>query len=169
MRRGVVLLLLAFGPMLLESGRSRRNERSLRAEGAVEPADDVYRVMQVAYPGCFLAMLGESWARRAAPRSLPVAGATLFMVSKALKYWAVATLGPRWTYRVLVVPGVPRIARGPYRFLRHPNYAGVAGELAGIAMIARAPVTGVLSLLVFGWLMLARIRVEERAMERCER
>ncbi len=80
-----------------------------------------------------------------------------------------ATLGPRWTYRVLVVPGVPRITRGPYRFLRHPNYAGVAGELAGIAMIARAPVTGVLSLLVFGGLMLARIRVEERAMERCER
>jgi methyltransferase len=66
---------------------------------------------------------------------------------------------------VLVPPGAPRITAGPYRWLRHPNYVGVAGELAGAALMAYAPLTGVLSTLLFGALMLERIGVEERAMD----
>ena len=60
--------------------------------------------------------------------------------------------------------GRPLVTGGPYRLMRHPNYLGVAGELAGAALMAHAPIAGVISLVVFGTLMLARIRVEERAL-----
>ena len=93
-------------------------------------------------------------------------GLAIFGLAKALKVWAISTLGGRWSYRVLVVPGEPLIARGPYRFLSHPNYLAVVGELVGMAMIVWAPVTGIAALIAFGRLMVARIRVEDRALGR---
>lgn len=150
--------------MLAEAALSARNARRLRAAGAVEPPDDVFAAMQVVYPICFAAMIGESWI---APRGAgwPLhAGIAVFAAAKALKYWAIATLGVRWTFRVLVPPQSERIVRGPYRLMRHPNYLAVAGELAGFALMAAAPVTGGGALVVFVALMRARIRVEERAL-----
>ncbi len=162
MIRPLLLLVLVFAPMIAEARRSRRHERALRSAGAIEPRGDVYGAMQIAYPVAFLAMIAEGWHNRA--RAAPVAGMVVFASGKALKYWAIWTLGPRWTFRVLVPPGAPRLAGGPYRWLRHPNYAGVLGELAAVALVAGAPRTGFVSLLVFGRLMLARIAVEERAL-----
>ena len=163
--RPLLLLLVAFVPMLIEARRSRRHERALRAAGAVEPPGDVYAAMQIAYPATFAAMVVEGWIRQAPPGPSLAAGLVTFSAAKALKYWAIATLGSRWTFRVLVPPGAPRIVAGPYRWLRHPNYVGVVGELAGAAMIASAPVAGVLSTVLFGALMLGRISVEDRAMD----
>lgn len=160
----LLLGALAFLPMLLESRLAARHERQLRQAGAVEPPGDVYPLMAVAYPACFLALLVEAWLRDAGTGARFAAGLAIFAAAKALKYWAIITLGPRWSFRVLVVPGAPLVISGPYRFLRHPNYAGVMGELAGIGLMAHAPVTGSLALAGFGALILARIRVEERAL-----
>ena len=160
----IVLLAIAFGPMLLEARLSARNARALLALGAREPADDVYAAMQVVYPACFLSMAAEAWLRGTGVNAWFAAGALIFMAAKGLKYWAIATLGKRWTFRVLVPPGSTRRVAGPYRFLRHPNYLGVAGELLGMALMAQAPISGAASVLGFGALMLARIRVEERAL-----
>jgi methyltransferase len=158
------LAALSFIPMLLEARLSARNERRLRHSGAVEPAGDVYRVMAVAYPACFLAMLAEAWIRGAAPGGRFAAGLALFAAAKALKYWAIATLGARWSFRVLVPPRASLVTSGPYRLARHPNYIGVVGELLGMSIMARAPVAGVVALAVFSGLILARIRIEERAL-----
>ena len=158
------LFVAAFVPMLVEAVLSARHERRLRAAGAVEPADDVFGAMQIVYPACFAAMLVEAWA---VPRRVPLAlaaGAVIFTTAKAVKYWAIGTLGVRWTFRVLVPPGSPRIARGPYRYMRHPNYAAVVGELLGFALMAAAPVSGAAALAVFAALLRARIRVEEQAL-----
>lgn len=164
MRLPLLLLAVAFIPMAFEARRSRANERALRALGAREPADDVYGAMQVTYPLCFVAMAAEAWLQHRAVNGVFLAGAGVFLAGKLLKYWAIATLGPRWTFRVLVPPRSSRVPSGPYRFMRHPNYAGVAGELAGAALMAQAPVTGITAVLAFGALMMARIRVEERAL-----
>jgi methyltransferase len=67
---------------------------------------------------------------------------------------------------VLVVPGEPLVTTGPYQFLSHPNYLAVVGEIVSVAMIVWAPFTGVLAAAGFGWLMLARIRIEDRALGR---
>ena len=103
----------------------------------------------------------DSWTRIGATT---LAGVVIFACAKALKYRAIATLGDRWTFRVLVPPRSQRTLLGPYRVLRHPNYVAVAAELAGYAMLARAPLTGVVGTVGFGVLLLARIRVEERAL-----
>ena len=161
----VFLLAAAFVPMMVEARLAARNARALRDRGAVEPAGDVYEAMRVAYPVCFIAMAVEGWLRGAAVGATFALGATIFSLSKVLKYWAIATLGQRWTFRVLVPPDSPRIVRGPYRVLRHPNYIAVVGELVGMGLMAQAPVSGVAAVMGFGALMAARIRVEERALD----
>lgn len=160
----LALLTITLGPMLLEARLAARNDRALRATGAVEPGGDVYGVMQFAYPACFLAMAGEAWLRGAGFDRLFAAGAAVFAASKFLKYWAIATLGPRWSFRVLVPVDSTRITSGPYRLMRHPNYVAVAMELVAMGIMAHAPFSVVASLAGFGSLLLARIRVEERAL-----
>ncbi|MBW8894784.1 MAG: DUF1295 domain-containing protein [Acidobacteria bacterium] len=162
----LLVLALAFVPMALEARLAAQHDRALRAAGAVEPRDDVYRWMQVAYPAAFLCMAAEAAVRHAQFNRTFSTGIAIFIAAKAIKYWAIATLGSRWTFRVLVPPSSSVIHRGPYRYMRHPNYLGVLGELAGLALAARASVSGTLSVVVFAGLLVRRIRVEERALER---
>jgi methyltransferase len=159
-----LLFGLAFVPMIFEARIAARNTRALRSAGAAEPHGDVYRLMQVAYPLCFAAMVAEGWVRGARADATTTGGLLVFVCAKGLKYWAILTLGQRWTFRVLVPPHSVQILAGPYRLMRHPNYLAVVGELAGMALMAHAPVAGALSITGFGLLLLARIRVEERAL-----
>lgn len=160
----LLLATLVFVPMLFEWWLSRRNERALRAQGAVEPPGDVYTLMQVAYPACFVAILVECVQRDPLRDPLVAAGFTIFVGAKVLKYWAISTLGVRWTFRVLVPPQSVIAAGGPYRLVRHPNYVAVMGELVGAALLGHAIVAGPLAVAVFGLLIGMRIRIEERAL-----
>jgi methyltransferase len=165
----LILFAIVFGSMLVEARRAAANERAQLARGGIEPTGDVYKVMRVVYPGAFLAMFVEG-ALRAAPRPMFVfAGAALFLAAKALKWWAIVSLGPFWTFRVVVLPGARLVAVGPYRWLRHPNYVGVIGELAGAALMTGAPVTGLAGIATFSWLLVRRIAVEERALREAAR
>jgi len=163
LRTPLVAAVVVFAPMIAEALISRRHERALRERGAIEPSGDVYALMQVGYPGAFLMMLAEGLVRgAAAPRWVRI-GIVVFLAAKALKYWAIGTLGSRWSFRVLVVPGLPLVSSGPYRFVRHPNYIAVVGEIAGALLMFNAPIAGALSLVAFGALLRRRIAVEERA------
>ncbi len=164
-----ILLLLVFGSMLAEARRAARNERAQRARGGIEPPDDVYNVMRVVYPTAFLVMLAEGLARGAPAPGLVIAGAATFAAAKALKWWAIWALGPSWTFRVIVVPGAPLVVKGPYRWLRHPNYVGVMGELTGVAAMTGAPVSGALAVVAFAVLLIKRIAVEERTLDTAAR
>lgn len=158
------LALAVFTAMIVEAAISRRHDVRLRARGAVEPSGDVYAAMQAAYPGVFLLMLGEGFWRGVVLDGVTLAGFVVFAVAKALKYWAISSLGERWTFRVLVPPGSKRTRRGPYRWLAHPNYVAVIGEIAGCAMACHALITGPIAFALFGTLMLQRIKVEEAAL-----
>jgi methyltransferase len=158
----IAALLIMAGEAVL----SAFNERQLRARSAVEPAGDVINAMRFAYPLAFVAMGIEGALTGPAPREVMMYGLALFGLAKALKLWAIASLGPRWSFRVLILPGAPLVTSGPYRFLSHPNYLAVAGEIASVAMIVWAPITGVLATIGFGALMIKRIAVEDRALGR---
>jgi methyltransferase len=164
-----VLALLVFVPMAVEAARSRRNERTQRARGGIEPLGDVYGLMRIAYPVGFLLMIVEATAAGARPHWLAAAGFTLFGAAKALKWWAIATLGDAWTFRVIVVPGAVLVGDGPYRFVRHPNYIAVLGELAGIAAACGAVVTGPIVTAAFTLLIIKRIGVEDQALRGARR
>ena len=164
MNPGIAALIVVLVFMLGELAVSRRHERILFSRGAVEPADPAYGTMRWAYPGAFVAMAIEGGLVATTPGMVTVAGAAVFAAAKLVKFWAISTLGVRWTYRVLVIPDAPLVTAGPYRWMRHPNYAGVVGELVGMALVTGAWVTGTLSFLVFGWLLRRRIQAEERAL-----
>jgi methyltransferase len=164
-----VLAVIA-GLMLAELRVSLRNEGQLRALGAIQPSGDVYRVMSVLYPVVFIVMGLEGAYRAwvsgpgAGPGMFFVSGVLLFVASKGLKYWAIGSLGVRWSFRVFVVPGLPLVTCGPYRYIAHPNYVAIVGELVGAAMMMNAVVTGPIGVLTFGLTLLARIRFEDRVL-----
>jgi methyltransferase len=145
---------------------SRLNEAALRRQGAIEPSGDVHRTMAWAYPVGFLAMGVEGAWRGPSPPMVLLTGLAIFGLAKALKLWAIASLGERWSFRVLVVPGRALVTGGPYRWMRHPNYLAVLGEILGVALIVWARATGALALAGFGALMWRRIAIEDRALGR---
>ena len=170
----VLLLALVFIPMLIEARRAAQNERRQLDRGGIEPAGDVYQVMRIAYPAVFLAMIAEGYWRGfvfvpfvwSTADFVPFvfAGFVIFVAAKAAKWWAIASLGDAWTFRVIVLPGSVRVASGPYRWLQHPNYVAVVGELAAVALMSGARIAGPAGTLAFGALMFRRIVIEERAL-----
>jgi methyltransferase len=152
--------------MIAETIVSARHDRALRARGAIEPQGDVYRLMQLAYPGGFLVLLAEGALRGVGWDAATVTGAVIFAGAKALKYWAIASLGERWTFRVLVPPKSRPTRRGPYRWIDHPNYMAVAGELAGTAIAMHAVYSGLPVIGGFIFLMWRRVGIEEKALAR---
>ena len=160
----LLILIVVFVTMLVETARAAANERTQRARGGIEATGDVYKMMRVAYPAAFLAMIGEGFFRAVPAPPVLTAGIILFLAAKALKWWAILTLGPFWTFRVIVVPGASLVAKGPYQYLRHPNYVGVMGELVAVALMTGARFAGPIVTLVFGLIVLRRVAVEEKAL-----
>jgi methyltransferase len=157
------------GLMLAETRRSRANEAALESRGALKPDGDVWTWMAALYPLSFLAMGVEGvWRSQVAPfegsQDWFLAGLMLFIAAKALKYWAIRTLADRWSFRVMILPGLPLVRGGPYRYLAHPNYVGVVGELVGTAMMMTAAFTGPLMCAAFGVVLWGRVRFENRVL-----
>ncbi|HXT51528.1 MAG TPA: isoprenylcysteine carboxylmethyltransferase family protein [Thermoanaerobaculia bacterium] len=166
--RPLFLLLIAAVAIerLVELVISRRHERALRARGAVESGGGHYPLM-VAVHAALLAgaaaevlLLDRPFLPRLGWPMLALVAATM-----TLRYWVIATLGERWTTRVLVLPNAPLVAGGPYRWLRHPNYLAVAVEVFALPLVHTAWLTA----LVCGAANLAvlalRIRVENAALD----
>jgi len=84
--------------------------------------------------------------------------------AQALRWWCIATLGVRWNTRVIIVPGLPLVTTGPYRFLRHPNYVAVVAEGVALPMVHTAWVTATVFTVLNAWLLAVRLRCENRAL-----
>jgi methyltransferase len=93
-----------------------------------------------------------------------IAALTAAVLAQALRWWAIATLGGRWSTRIIVIPGAPPVVGGPYRLLAHPNYLAVAVELLAVPLIGGALVTAALATLGNVLLLAIRIPAEERAL-----
>ena len=106
------------------------NTRHLRALGAVEIGRAHYPAM-VALHASWLAVLWFSVGASTVNMPLLV----VFVLLQALRVWVLATLGRRWTTRIIVLPGAPLVTGGPFRFLRHPNYCVVVGEIAVLPLV----------------------------------
>jgi len=156
---------VVYASMIVEAVRARRNEQAQLARGGREPGGDVYAIMRVAYPVVFLLMIVEGAFRNLPPATVMTVGAVLLVAAKALKWWAIQSLGQAWTFRVIVMPGTPLVEEGPYRYLRHPNYVAVIGELVSVALLTNARVAGPVATIVFGALIVRRVSVENRALD----
>lgn len=145
---------------------SHRNAQRLRAQGAIEAGRAHYPVIVGLHAAFYVCLILERvYLVSGWPPQWPV-WLGLFVLAQLLRAWVLRTLGPRWTTRILVVPGSVRIRTGPYRYLRHPNYVAIVLEFLSIPMLAgawrTALVFSILNLLV----LRVRIREEEKAMAR---
>ncbi|MEO7794452.1 MAG: isoprenylcysteine carboxylmethyltransferase family protein [Thermoanaerobaculia bacterium] len=151
----------------LEMALSMRNSRRAFARGGVEKESrGFYLLMVVAHVG-FLAAgpLEVLWLGRPFIPPVAIVATWIVILTMALRYWAILTLGERWNTRVIVIPGLAAVASGPYRFVRHPNYVAVAIEVAILPLVHCAWITAIASTAVNALLLAARIRHEERALE----
>jgi methyltransferase len=153
---------------LVEVALSARNARRVRERGAIEGEPRAfYALLVLLHSLLFVAAPLEVVALdRPFLPPLAVAATAVIAASMALRYWAIAALGDRWNTRVLVVPGEPAVARGPYRFVRHPNYVAVAAEIAALPLVHTAWVTALAASAANAWILARRIRYEEAALER---
>jgi methyltransferase len=146
---------------LLELGLSRRNERLLRARGAVERGYGHYPLIVAMHSLWLLSTLVEGILRGPTLWPIPLA---IFLLVQPLRYWAILSLGVHWNTRILVVPGAPAVRRGPYRYLRHPNYVVVVVEILTFPLIFGAWITALVFSVLNAVLLSVRIREENRAL-----
>jgi methyltransferase len=164
------LLVLAVGlERLAELVVSKRNAAWSLARGGVETGQRHYVAMVVLHTGLLVGALLEVWLRQ--PAFVPALGWTmlaLVVASQALRWWCIATLGHQWNTRVIVVPGLPRVTTGPYRFLSHPNYVAVVVEGFALPLVHSAWITAVMFTVCNAVLLAVRLRVEEAALGRLQ-
>ena len=145
---------------------SARNARWSFDRGGVESGRGHFPAMVALHTGLLVAGLVEVHvADRPFVPALGWPALALVLASQALRWWCITTLGPRWNTRVIVVPGLPLVTRGPYRWLSHPNYVAVVVEGLALPLVHSAWLTA-LGFTVLNAVLLARFRIpaEERAL-----
>ena len=138
---------------------SSYNTRKLMARGAVEVASRHYPLI-VAVHAAWLISLWV-FGRDQPVNALPCSSISSL---QGLRFWVMWTLGARWTTRIIVLPGQSLVSAGPYRFLSHPNYAVVAGEIAVLPLVLGLPLLAAVFTVLNAAVLAIRIRAENRAL-----
>jgi len=158
--RSIAILRFVTLQRLVELPLARRNTAQLLANGGYEVAPGHYPLI-VALHAAWLATLW--WFAPGQPIHLPFLA--LFVMLEIGRVWVLHTLGPRWTTRIIIVPGEQLVTRGPYRFINHPNYLIVIGEIAVLPLVFGLVHVALLFTLLNAILLTIRIRAEEKALQ----
>ena len=138
---------------------ARRNTERLLARGAVEAGEEHYPMIVGLHAAWLAGLWWLAWDR---PVSVAWLGA--YLALQALRIWTLASLGERWTTRIIVTPDEPLVRRGPYRWLRHPNYLVVIGEIAVLPLAFGLEAYSAVFSLLNASMLWARIRAEDAAL-----
>lgn len=144
---------------------SRRHARALLARGAIEHGTGHYPPMVALHTALLLGCALEPWllARPFIPwLGLPMFGVVL--LAQSLRWWAIATLGPHWNTRVIVLSSAPRVTSGPYRWFPHPNYVAVVAEGVALPLVHSAWLTASIFTALNAWLLHVRVRTEDAGL-----
>ncbi len=154
-----IILALVTLQRLGELAIARRNTDRLLARGAIEIGANHYPFVVSVHTAWLIALW--IWGRDQDVNLLALSG---FVVLQGLRLWILATLGPRWTTRIVVLPGEPLVASGLYRYFSHPNYAVVAAEIALLPLALHLPWLALIFTVLNAAVLVIRIRTEARAL-----
>lgn len=158
----IILALQRISELLI----ARRNEQKVLSEGAVEYDRSGYKVIVAMHVAFFLSFIAEYYILRRSLNMLWPLLLTIIVLAEILRYWAISSLGKYWNTKILVTAGAPLVSRGPYKYMRHPNYLAVVIEIAVIPLIFSCYITSVLFTLFNLMVLRRRIRIEESALRR---
>lgn len=161
MTLSVIVLAAVTLQRLGELVLARRNTRRLIAQGAYEIGAAHYPLIVAMHAAWLSALWILGW-----DRPVHLAWLGVFIVLQLLRVWVIASLGGRWTTRIIILPGAPLVRRGPYRFLSHPNYAVVVGEIAVLPLAFGLIWLALLFSALNAMMLWLRIRTESRALGR---
>ena len=161
MSLGIVILALVTLQRIGELWLSNRNTRRLLASGAHEVGREHYPLIVLVH-ALWLATL---WFF-APSRPIDPFWLAIFVLLEIARIWVLATLGRRWTTRIIVLPDAPLVRRGPYRFVNHPNYLVVVGEIAVLPLVFGLWQVAVIYSLLNSAVLSIRVREENRALGR---
>ena len=153
------ILVLVTLQRLGELALARHNTRALMARGGIEVGARHYPLIVMVHAAWLMAL----WAF-GRDQNVDVLALVVFAALQGLRVWILATLGSRWTTRVIVLPGETLVASGPYRYLSHPNYAVVVGEIAALPLALHLPVVAAVFSVLNAAVLAIRIRAETRAL-----
>jgi methyltransferase len=160
-----ILVALVGLERLAELVVSKRNAAWSLAQGGRETGQGHYPVMVVLHTGLLVGALVEAWSRRPdVPAALAWSMTIVVVLTQALRWWCIATLGRRWNTRVIVVPGLPPVTGGPYRYLSHPNYVAVVLEGIALPLVHASWITALVFTVLNAGLLTVRIRTENAAL-----
>jgi methyltransferase len=159
MNAATALLVFVTSQRFVEFIWDWQNTQRLRAVGGVEFGGLHYPAMMLVHAAWLAGLWPLGYDRPVIPVYL-----IAFLVLQIGRYWVLATLGRRWTTRVIVLPGAPLVERGPYRMMRHPNYVVVAGELVLVPLALGLPVYALVFLVLYAGAAFLRIQVENAAL-----
>jgi methyltransferase len=142
---------------------SRRHLAWALSRGGREYGFGHYPFMVVLHTGLLVACLVEAVHRPFLP-GLGWSMLAVVLLAQMLRWWCIATLGPRWNTRIIVIPGLPLVNGGPYRWLRHPNYVAVVAEGLALPLVHTAWVTATVFTVANAGLLRVRIQAENAAM-----
>lgn len=155
----IAILAFVTAERLLELVIARHNTKRLLAEGAGEHGAGHYPLIVAVHAAWLIALWALAPDRQVDPFWL-----ALFALLQLARFWVIATLGPRWTTRIIVLPGAPLVKRGPYRFLDHPNYWVVIGEIAVLPLVFGMPWVALAFTILNAAVLSLRIREENKAL-----
>lgn len=149
---------------LTEVRIAKSNEQKLRRKGAVEAGKEHYKWMVLLHASFFVVFFLEVALMDARPPSWRMIPFILFLIAQVIRVWVISSLGVYWNTKILLLPGANVIAKGPYRFMRHPNYTVVSLELFVIPLIFGAFFTAALFTILNILMLRVRIPAEEKAL-----
>jgi methyltransferase len=156
---GAALLAFITLQRIAELWWARQNERILFAAGGVEYGRSHFLLIVFLHAAWLIGLWALAFNRPIEPLFFAIV-----VVVQICRFWVLATLGRRWTIRIIVVPGEKLVAGGPYRFLRHPNYAVVAGEMAAVPLALGLPLYALLFSILNAAVFAIRIPAENAAL-----
>jgi methyltransferase len=138
---------------------SSYNTHNLKAQGAIEAAPRHYPLITAMHAAWLLSLwiFGHD-------QPVNIIALVVYLVLQGFRFWVMWTLGSRWTTRIIVSPGQSLVSTGPYRFLSHPNYAVVAGEIAVLPLVLGLPLVSVIFTIFNTAILAIRIPAENRAL-----
>jgi len=159
MMLSIAILALVTAQRLADLAIAQRNTRRLLAAGGVERGAGHYPLMVGLHAAWLAGLWLLAWGR---PANL--AWLAVYLLLEVLRVWVLMSIGRRWTTRIIVVPGETLVRKGPYRFIPHPNYAVVVGEIAVLPLVFGLTAYSLVFSLLNASLLWVRIRTESAAL-----